>query len=269
MPSRYLGVILVAIALTFTSFGLGMYFTAAHAPHSVSFPKYEGDRPLPKAAGRLDRPRTPCIDIKGRDESDLCAQWIGARAAESSAIWTERGFWVGLASVIGLGVTIFLTLRATEAAQRSARAAESALEGEGRPHIVDNHITLQGLKNEDDRASLTFKFTNYGQGPAWIKSYAIYFSATPELPKEPSVSSDDVGWSMAPQGWWGVQDGIHLDVPQREKNLILSKTEKLYLFMEIYYVDAQRQCHQNRMVRQYSPERDRLEPVDHRWFLYT
>ncbi|WP_340316794.1 hypothetical protein [Rhizorhabdus argentea] len=71
--------------------------------------------------------REPCHEPKGQDESDLCAQWKAARAAEAGALWTERSFWAGLFGVVGLIATLHYTRKAVLAAEAATKDADSAL----------------------------------------------------------------------------------------------------------------------------------------------
>gem|GEM_PF-2673377 len=72
--------------------------------------------------------RAPCRDPKGKDESDLCAQWKAANAAEDSALWAKWGFWIG---VVGSGFLlwqIILTRQAVEDTGDATAAMQSANE---------------------------------------------------------------------------------------------------------------------------------------------
>lgn len=61
----------------------------------------------------------PCDPGKDNRNSDLCAQWKAADAAERGAYWTQGAFWVGFVGLmLGLG-----TLGAAVAAARYAKAA--------------------------------------------------------------------------------------------------------------------------------------------------
>jgi hypothetical protein len=76
--------------------------------------RYATDKPLEvdpsindSANAKALEYREPCKYPKGRDESDLCAQWRAAKAAENSAFWAKGGFWVTIAGAAGLLVTIW------------------------------------------------------------------------------------------------------------------------------------------------------------------
>jgi hypothetical protein len=115
-------------------FGAGAFIAALNYPPEQRYERYRyapGDVELASTslAGK-SKPaeyREPCNGPQGRDESDLCAQWRAARAAEAGALWAARGFWVGLLSTIGLGITIILTLRAVNAATVATKIADKQL----------------------------------------------------------------------------------------------------------------------------------------------
>jgi len=70
--------------------------------------------------------RTPCKSPKGKDESDLCAQWRAADAAEQSALWAKWCFWIALAGIIGLYWQVVLTRRAVEDTSTATEAMKEA-----------------------------------------------------------------------------------------------------------------------------------------------
>jgi hypothetical protein len=62
-----------------------------------------------------------CANGNGDRRSEICAQWKAADAAQESAVWAGRTFWLGIFGVLGG----FLTLgAATAAAWYAKRAAE-------------------------------------------------------------------------------------------------------------------------------------------------
>ena len=112
-----------AIGLAFLGFGLGEYGTALnYADKERQQPyRYASDKPAEvdeAAAGQTNTQpfeyRTPCENPKGHDESDLCAQWRAAQAAENSALWTKWGFWIAIFGTLGLYWQIVLTRKAVE-----------------------------------------------------------------------------------------------------------------------------------------------------------
>jgi hypothetical protein len=111
-------------ALLFTAFGFG--WLSGHVLNNPSEERYQSyryaaDQPLqinPAAPGRASAQpfeyRSPCDNPKGHDESDLCAQWKAANAAQDGAFWTKWGFWVGVVGSALLLWQISLTREAVE-----------------------------------------------------------------------------------------------------------------------------------------------------------
>lgn len=72
--------------------------------------------------------RRPCQNPKGEDESDLCAQWRAAKAAEHSAFWTKWGFWIAVVGSSLLLWQIILTRKAVEDTGDATKAMKEANE---------------------------------------------------------------------------------------------------------------------------------------------
>ena len=70
--------------------------------------------------------RAPCDNPEGHEESDLCAQWKAANAAEDGALWTKLGFWVGVIGSVLLLWQINLTRKAVEETSEATEAMRSA-----------------------------------------------------------------------------------------------------------------------------------------------
>ena len=121
MPDGYrsLGIAALAAAL-FIAFGLGSYWTGLPYPQeryqSYQDGKTDEDGTLATVTN-FTAPvvkRTPCYNPQSKTESDLCAQWRAAKAAEKSANWTVYGFWATLAGMALLTWQIMLTREAVK-----------------------------------------------------------------------------------------------------------------------------------------------------------
>ena len=129
------------VAALLIAFGLGAYWTALPSPYQGSYPSYQypgEDKSGTATAAEMAYPtqhQTPCQNEQGRDESDLCAQWRAANAAEESATWTRWGFFAGIVGMFGLYWQIFLTREAV----KETGAATDAM-------IASNAITLAGQR---------------------------------------------------------------------------------------------------------------------------
>lgn len=271
-------VALAGLGALFVAYGIGWYNATLNYPKQERYQSYtypaEQEANAWTAVAKKTRStenRQPCEKPKGHDESDLCAQWKAARAAESSALWTERGFWIGLASVIGLGATIILTLRATEAAQRSARAAEKAVESAERPHMLLGDITLSDLSSPDLDGALdfTYRIINHGAGPGWIKRSAIQLISEAEIPEEPILDFDNKNIAVSPGGWWGSVQPNKIRFQPETITDILSGEEILVAFFAIEYVNANNSTHVHNFAHRYLVDQKRFYPIEHPFWKYT
>ncbi|MEO6716669.1 MAG: hypothetical protein ABIM50_05410 [Novosphingobium sp.] len=66
--------------------------------------------------------RTPCYNPQSETESDLCAQWRAAKAAENSANWTE---WGVLASIVGISLLLWQIILTREAVEDTGNATKA------------------------------------------------------------------------------------------------------------------------------------------------
>lgn len=125
-------------ALLLTTFGLGwMSGYVLNNPGEERYQpyRYAADKPLvidsatPRGAhaNPLEH-RAPCDNPKGETESDLCAQWKAANAAEHSAFWTKWGFWIGVVGSALLLWQIMLTRIAVEDTSEATEAMRKANE---------------------------------------------------------------------------------------------------------------------------------------------
>lgn len=116
---RSLGIPALAAAL-FIAFGLGAYWTGLPYPQERYQPYQSSDKVEERAAATVSNvaarvvERTPCNNPQSEGESDLCAQWRAAKAAEKSANWTVYGFWATLAGMALLTWQIILTREAVK-----------------------------------------------------------------------------------------------------------------------------------------------------------
>lgn len=174
-------VCLAGLAALFTAWGHGYYLAALNYPEEQRHQpyRYAADEPakvdLAGPAGINAQPyeyRTPCDYPKGRDESDLCAQWRAAKAAEDGAFWTKLGVWVGFGGMIGLFWTLYYTRKAVEDTGSATRAMirqNEISEAAQRPFVVVAAGPSPTLRN--DRGYVmpaSYRYENYGGTPAKI-----------------------------------------------------------------------------------------------------
>ena len=160
------------LAALFIAFGLGAYVVGLSDPQEQGQQpyRYAADKPqefdatvTAHASAKALEYRTPCIEPKGRDESDLCAQWRAAIAAEKAAHEARRssnwsiGATISSAlSLIAVAVALYLTVISNKIARDTARKQLRAYMGT-LGAVCDSKI---------DAAHLIIDIKNFGASPA-------------------------------------------------------------------------------------------------------
>lgn len=190
MPDRNWGFILVALVgliLYVFSVGVGVR-ELAHYPEA--YPAYQeapGNVAGAETTARLDvqpvRYKHPCREPQGHDESDLCAQYRAAEAAGIAAYWARWQAWLSLAGIVGLSFTVFLTIRATNAAVDANKIASETKEetiriGEAQTRAylsvvrADVHVDRKDRNHPNfPRFEVALHFHNSGETPAVNVAY--------------------------------------------------------------------------------------------------
>lgn len=124
--------------------------------------------------------KQPCRDPESHDESDLCAQYRAADNAGSAARWAFWQLWFSIFGVVGLGITIAFTIRATNAAVRSNEIAQDTAKRQLRAYVVASTFKLDGAFI-DGKPRVSFVLRNTGQTPAYeVRALAQTFVARGE-----------------------------------------------------------------------------------------
>lgn len=114
---------LAGLALLGITFGLGVMIGTSEQAQKYRYQsyRYAGDKPQDadstlagQASAQALGYRTPCDQQKGQGESELCAQWKAALAAEDSAAWANWALWVSAIGIAALVWQIGLTRRAMQ-----------------------------------------------------------------------------------------------------------------------------------------------------------
>jgi len=165
---------LVGVVLLLWTFGLGYYVAALNYPDEQRHQsyRYAADQPLDIDPAAASVPgtkpleyREPCHNPKGRDESDLCAQWNAANAARDNAFWAKWGVWITGIGIIGLLITIVQGRMALERAHDANEIARESSERQLRAYIM---IEPQGVNvPEDGLMRVPMDIINNGQTPAY------------------------------------------------------------------------------------------------------
>ncbi|QUM72500.1 hypothetical protein [Sphingopyxis granuli] len=179
------------VTLLFLTFGLGIYVGALNYPEEQRHQpyRYAADKPVeidPAFSDRLvgaetKEYRAPCENPKGAGESDLCAQWRSAKAAEESALWTKWGFWVASAGMIGLFWTLYYTRKAvedtseaTDAMREQNQIAREAMEKQLRAYVVVSYVEITHNKANPGHIQIAAHFQNVGETPATDLTASIF-----------------------------------------------------------------------------------------------
>lgn len=150
--------------------------------------------------------RAPCQKPKGKDESDLCAQWRSAEAAENSAFWTKWGFWIATIGSAFLLWQIILTRRAVEDTGKATQAmldanelADKTAQRQLRPYLSPSRAWFKMDDSGEPIAEIFIK--NYGQTPAinkrgwthtWVECFPLH-NPLPDAPEELEMGSSVIG----------------------------------------------------------------------------
>jgi hypothetical protein len=194
MLRGYRGFIIAAgLACLFTTFGIGLYLGTLNYPDEQRHQEYrytDKDIADTQITGRAYLPKAkeykaPCDKPYGKDESDLCAQWRAAKAAENSAFWTKWGFWI---AVIGSSLLLWQIMLTREAVQDTGRATDAmALQNEIAKDAIRPWLRLETPKTAKLRKNLSggvefwpvvavdIHVTNFGQSPAILPKADVLF----------------------------------------------------------------------------------------------
>jgi len=219
-----------------------------------------------------------CNSPQSREDADLCQQW---RSAESAAKLVDVSYlqlWATWISVAGLIVTIALTFRATKAAQRSAVAAETAIDGADRPYLILSRLEITPFDAPllDDKIAFQYQFTNHGRGPAWIAENTVWALRTEPTeavePEKYSPRLSHTNWPLAPNAWWGTpelsaEQAFTFNAAEREE--VLTGAQIFHLVGIIRYRNAAGRTYEYRWISRYIPAQKRFIPLAHPFASYT
>tara|TARA_B100000678_G_scaffold269235_1_gene256138 strand:- start:258 stop:1214 length:957 start_codon:yes stop_codon:yes gene_type:complete len=131
--NRNLLAALVGLALFFPLFVSAFHGALDQPGQERNQPyRFASDKPVeleaPAPGGSVSQPfdyRTPCDNPKGQNESDLCAQWKSANAAEDSALWAKWGFWI---AVVGSSLLLWQIILTRRAVRDTSDATEAMID---------------------------------------------------------------------------------------------------------------------------------------------
>lgn len=192
MVSRYWGVLFAAIALAVVASGTGGFVVAMHQPQEQRYQRYRAGAEKTDGAPSTLTYRSPCVDPRGKEESDLCAQWRAASASEQSAFWALCSVVVTLLGTAGLLVTILQGRRVLRQSLEANEISQNIGEAQARSYLsaprLDFHVDRLPRDHEGfPKFELDLHLHNSGQTPAVNVSY--YCSAEVCKARENSLPS--------------------------------------------------------------------------------
>lgn len=180
------------LGLSFWLFFCGWLLGASLHPHEQKYQPYAYATAHPesiytsgaKHTGGIEAPqyRQPCSNPKGQEESDLCAQWKAANAAEEGALWAKWGVWIAGASTIAVAIAIYLTIEANSISRDTAKRQLRAYIG----------MSVGGIEHFGTHDPvIAFTMTNSGETPAYRFRliYKVDVCTESERPDIPDISA--------------------------------------------------------------------------------
>lgn len=132
--------------------------------------------------------KTPCAKAANLQESELCAQWRSARAAENSAFWSQWGVLITLGGTIGLIATIWQGRLALERAWEANQIARQSARAELRPYVFNRNLSWlhYGIGKElVDYWEMHVEWANAGHTPTYdLELLAWKYLGPSELPSD-------------------------------------------------------------------------------------
>ena len=184
---------------------MSSWWTASYYDQGDAYPsyRYASDEELQAARGSpgqvlIDaaKNKRPCAQPHGHDESDLCAQWRAAKAAERAALWGLVQMVLSGFGVVGLAVTLWYNRHALRIAQDANSETRRIGEAQTRCYLYIKEATIRVSKYGFTLASI--KVVNSGQSPAINLRWgydARYTVLRPELIHKVSVPPIGAVWS--------------------------------------------------------------------------
>jgi hypothetical protein len=179
MSGSYRGIAAAAgLASLLIVFGIGLLIGTLNYPDEQRHQEYrytDKDITDTKIATRPDLSKAkeynaPCEKPYGKDESDLCAQWRAAKAAENSAFWTKWGVWIAVIGSSLLMWQIVLTRKAvqdtgeaTQAMIDANKIARESAHAQIRAYLAVEHVKMR-VTNVGMICDVSVK--NVGESPA-------------------------------------------------------------------------------------------------------
>ena len=220
---------LAGLAAIFVAFGTGLFLASLSYPREQRYQtyRYSAEQPAQvaaeaRASSQPLQYRTPCRQPEGQGESDLCAQWHAANAAQDGAFWTKWGVLIGIVGSSLLLWQIILTRQAV----KDTSGATVAMREANRIALDTSKRELRAYITTEDHEVINFqigakaghqcKVYNRGHTPAynvriWSRPIAVITAGT-DLHRAKVFRAETVTQSSATLGpgqWVGHTNALN------------------------------------------------------------
>ena len=155
--------------------------------------------------------QSPCVG-DGRDaRSDLCAQWVTARASADTAWYAKLQLWASAAGMIGLLITILLTLKAVQTSQKSVDVAQDTAKRQLRAYVTLERCRARLVVGEKVTATATL--ANQGQTPAYAVRMSVATGIVADKPEKFRLRFARVAGKTEPVHECDLGPGRKIDYP--------------------------------------------------------
>lgn len=262
MRSTYQIVALLAVMLGLTSLGLAQEVYQLTSPPTlgqlvlpVPVEIYSSEADFQDEAVRAEEIESQKQEVaqqrkedREHDASDLAAQWLAARSADSMVTWTIIQSLIGLATI---GAALY-----------SLKLTRDALIGETRPIMIsDTPIMPNSIMPGGAPLLITWKVINHGKGVGFVKSYRLFLGihdkAQEMLKEKAAMYADAMHWPIASEGFWHVENA-ELTADNLWKVGVQQGDLPLYFYGEVTYLASSKKSYVMRCAFKWEPNRSRF-----------
>lgn len=244
--TRWLFASAAGLAAILIAFGVGT-FTVSIETESPQQRRVFGETPtspkLSLVAPDFTDPASDCRAERGIPESELCAQWRSAYAAEDSANWAKYSLFVSIIGMFGLFWTLYYTRRALEDTAKATAAgieANKIAHASSRPYVFPNLIKLFPDDGSLEFPIVNVKFENFGTSIATNLKVGARTLIAPVPLDRSIVENPPYEWQrkfdMPPGGKLEIALPLNSKVAELREE-ISSRRFAIFVFIYISYMD--------------------------------
>lgn len=192
------------------------------------------------------RYNNPCRYSDTRDDSDLCAQWRAANAAQGQLDWTVgTQFTLDVVGALGLALSLILSAMAAIAGLK----AYSGFKGAERAHVFVSGMKAIGFFGDGVERKIGFCFTNRGATPCFVTG--IHLEPMESLPRRPAkIRYEGSFLPIVPNE--PTQMEREVDISPEDYSAFLRDGGRLWLVGGIKYKDIFGASHETRFAYEFS-----------------